>query len=179
MEAYRRQYFLTSPRIGFAVWQEDDLALAQSLWGNKHVSRLLAPTGAFTASAIRSRFALERENHNTHGVQCWPIFHRAKYTFMGCCGLRPRPHSGRAFEVGCNLLHQYWSQGYGTEAVSAATQYAVHIAKADAVFAGHHAQNSFSRKLVLSLGFVYAGEEYHPLFGTFHPLYVYPNTHAG
>ncbi len=36
-----REFFMETERIGFSKWQEDDLTLAETLWGNQQVTQYI------------------------------------------------------------------------------------------------------------------------------------------
>ena len=83
-----REYFLTTDRIGFSVWTEEDRDLALSLWGSPDVTRLICASGRFTRQEVFDRLALEADNYRRYSVQYFPIFARGDGDLIGCCGLR-------------------------------------------------------------------------------------------
>lgn len=42
-----REYFMKTGRLGFSVWEKDDLELAKLLWGEPEVTRLICALGYF------------------------------------------------------------------------------------------------------------------------------------
>ena len=52
-------YFLEFARLGFRSWQDEDLPLAMSLWGNSEVTKLIG--GPFTPEMVQERLAGEIE----------------------------------------------------------------------------------------------------------------------
>jgi len=72
-----REYFLTSDRLGFSLWTEDDLAYANTLWGDPAVTRYLVSDGVMTPDEVRERLIHEINNYLAHGIQYWPIFLKA------------------------------------------------------------------------------------------------------
>ncbi|HVZ17070.1 MAG TPA: GNAT family N-acetyltransferase, partial [Terriglobales bacterium] len=89
---------------------------------------------------------------------------------VGCCGLRP--YKPRIPELGFHLRQAFWGQGIAKEAATAVIEYAFAKLDVDAIFAGHYPENANSRKVLLSLGFQYIGEERYPPTGTMHPSYI-------
>src|SRR5216684_4242363 len=79
-------YFLKTERLGFSLWQPDDLPLAQALWGDAQVSRLIG--GPFSPQQVEQRLAREIAHLDSVGVQYWPLFLLRSGEFVGCCGLR-------------------------------------------------------------------------------------------
>lgn len=64
-----RTYFLKTDRIGFSQWQEGDMPLAESLWGDSAVTRYICASGRFTKENIENRLRQEIRNQQRFGVQ--------------------------------------------------------------------------------------------------------------
>lgn len=169
----RRDYFLCTPRIGFSLWAQQDGELARALWGDGQTTRYLCASGVFTGEQIQQRLQTEIRNQLEHGVQYWPIFALQSGVFLGCCGLRPYGQEPGVYELGFHLRSPHWGQGFGSEAAQAVIAYAFERLKASALFAGHHPDNANSRKTLLRLGFVPAGEQFYEPTGRMHPSYWY------
>lgn len=165
----KRDYFLTTERIGFSKWQEDDIELARMLWGDPQVTRFICASGKFSEEDIINRLNKEIENDIHFHVEYWPIFDKISNELIGCCGLRP--YKKNQYELGFHLRPKYWRQGYGSEAARAVIKYAYDILKADALFAGHHPNNKASSKVLVKLGFHYIGDEFYEPTGLYHPSY--------
>lgn len=164
-----RDYFLRTDRVGFSTWSLESIKLAELLWGNEDVTRLICASGKFTKEDIVQRLNQEIKNEERYGIQYWPIFDLATDTFIGCCGLRP--HKPGEFELGFHLRPEYWGQGYAVEAANAVIQHAFTVLKADMLFAGHNPNNTNSKKVLKKLGFIYIGDEYYEPTKLYHPSY--------
>jgi [ribosomal protein S5]-alanine N-acetyltransferase len=161
------EYFLTSKRLCFRQWTAADEPLALGLWGDPQVTQMLG--GPFTDEQIRQRLARHIAIMPEHGIQYWPIFLLETGEHVGCCGLQPyRP---RIPELGYHLRQKFWGQGFAKEAATAVIEYGFANLNIDAIFAGHPAENAASRKVLLSLGFQYTGEELYPPSGVIEPTY--------
>jgi [ribosomal protein S5]-alanine N-acetyltransferase len=163
-------YFLHSARLGFRSWTEADLPLAEALWADPHVTRFIG--GPFSPEMVRSRLQAEIENKRRFGVQYWPVFLLDGDAHLGCAGLRPCRLEPRIYELGSHLRPAFWGQGFAQEAARAAIDYAFSKLGAEALFAGHHPANEASRRLLLKLGFLPAGQELYPPTGLLHPSYL-------
>ena len=112
-----RTYFLTTDRLGFSHWNEDDLALAMTLWGDPRVSAFIG--GPFAAEevqcAARSR---DRNVGRIDKVQYWPVFLLQDGELAGCAGLRPygddEQHSGAGISLSARVLGAGPCSGSGT-----------------------------------------------------------------
>lgn len=164
-----RNYFLKTERIGFSIWEQGDLELAQLLWGNPEVTRLICASGIFSPEDIENRLNTEIANGAEHQVQYWPIFSLAANELIGCCGLRPRKPG--EYEMGFHLRPEFWRQGYAVEAANAVIEYAFTVLNADKLFAGHNPKNVASRKVLGKLGFTYIGDVFYAPTGLNHPSY--------
>ena len=163
-------YFLRSSRLGFRQWREDDLALAESLWGDARVTGLFG--GPFTPAKVRERLTDEIAHQRDHGMQLWPVFLLEDGRHTGCCGLRPYRPEERISELGYHLRPEFWGLGLASEAATAVIAYAFSRLGADALFAGHHPANEASRRVLLKLGFAYTGDAIYAPSGMLEPTYL-------
>lgn len=164
-----RNYFMRTDRIGFSNWQEDDISLANLLWGDSNVTKYICASGKFSADEIAARLKTEIETDHKYHVQYWPVFELSSNELIGCCGLRP--HGGKKYEIGFHLRPEFWRQGYAVEAATAVISYAFTVLHADALFAGHNPANTASQKVLQKLGFHYIGKEFYEPTGLYHPSY--------
>jgi [ribosomal protein S5]-alanine N-acetyltransferase len=163
------EYFLQTKRLGFRCWREEDLPLAMGLWGDPEVTALMG--GPFDADAVRARLAREIARMQENGIQYWPVFLLEDDRHVGCAGLQLYREEERTYELGYHLRQKFWGQGMAKEAARAVIEYAFGVLGLESLFAGHHPSNAASRKVLLSLGFAYAGEELYPPSGMIEPTY--------
>ncbi len=95
-------FFLTTARLGFRCWREDDLSLAAELWGDSDVMALMG--GPIEPDRVKARLAQEIERMRDIHIQYWPFFLLESGQFGGCAGLRPREHPAPTTAVP-QLLH--------------------------------------------------------------------------
>jgi [ribosomal protein S5]-alanine N-acetyltransferase len=173
-----RDYFLTTPRLGFSRWSQDDLPLALALWGDPEVSRYVG--GPFSHEQIQERLNQEIACMDEHGFQYWPIFVLASDEFAGCCGMRAYKPADQIPAFGFYLRPAFWGQGLATEAGRAAIGYTFESLGARAIFAGRHPKNASSHKALEKLGFRYTHGQLYPPTGLMHPSYLLERPmHAG
>jgi RimJ/RimL family protein N-acetyltransferase len=165
-----RAYFLTTARLGFGRWEPGDLPLALALWGDPGVTRLIG--GPLSAAAAEARLGAEIASLRAHSVQYWPIFLLADGAHAGCAGLRPYRPEDRIYELGFHLRPAYWGQGLATEAAQAVVTLAFETIGAAALFAGHHPENTPSRRVLEKLGFRFTHDELYAPTGLHHPSYL-------
>lgn len=170
-----REYFMKSERLGFSLWQEEDLEAAKLLWGESDVTRYICGPGVFTSDEIADRLALEIRNGREFHIQYWPVFFLETGELAGCCGLRPCREEAGAYEMGVHFRKKFWGQGYALEAARRVIEYAFCSVNAKKLFAGHHPENLRSSSLLKKLGFTYLEDEYYEPTGLMHPSYVMEN----
>jgi len=163
-------YFLTTYRLGFRCWTEDDFQLALELWSDPEVMRLVG--GPLGPEGVRMRLANEITQMEALGIQYWPIFLLKTGEHVGSVGLRPRVQDDRVFELGFHLRRAFWGKGYATEAAREVVEYAFETLAADALFAGHHPMNDRSRKVLEQLRFKSTSREHYPPIGMMEPTYL-------
>ncbi len=171
-----RHYFLTTDRLGFSHWNEDDLTLAMTLWGDPRVSAWIG--GPFAEEEVRARLAREIELHRAHKVQYWPVFLLHDGELAGCAGLRPYREDKQILELGFHFRPQYWGQGLAYEAAQAVIAFAFETLAIKALFAGHHPENAASERLLGKLGFRFTHQEFYPPTGLLEPAYLLANPKA-
>lgn len=164
-----RDFFLKTSRIGFSEWKQDDIKLAELLWGDPEVTRFICASGRFSENDIAIRLKKEIDNNVEHQVQYWPVFELKSDELIGCCGLRPYNES--QYEIGFHLRPKFWGQGYAVEAANAVIDYAFTVLQAEGLFAGHNPNNTASKKVLVKLGFSYIGDEFYEPTGLYHPSY--------
>jgi [ribosomal protein S5]-alanine N-acetyltransferase len=173
-------FFLRSERLGFRYWEQEDLPLAQCLWGDPEVARFIHARGVFAREEVAARLEREMNTQRRHGIQYWPVFLLSSQAFVGCCGLRPYQACPGTLELGVHLRPEFWHQGLAREAALSVMAHAFGTLKADALFAGHNPGNLASRGLLERLGFVYTHDEFYPPTGLQHPSYLLrrPESHS-
>ncbi len=163
-------YFLRPDRLGWRTWTPHDRALALLLWNDPDVMRLLG--GPFGEDKVDARLAVEAHNLLTHRVQDWPVFALTDGAHVGVCGLKPYRPEQSVFELGFHLHRADWNGGYATEAARAVIAYARDTLGVGELFAGHHPENTASRRVLEKLGFRYAYDEFYAPTGLAHPGYT-------
>ena len=166
------RYLLTTERLGFRVWAEDDLDLALGLWGDPEVTRLIYARGKLSEEQVRERLAQEITTERSHGVQYWPIFLLHHDEHVGCCGLRPYDEAKGILELGFHIRSRHWGRGYAAEAARAVMACAFERLGVAGLFAGHNPRNEASRYLLGKLGFRYTHDELYEPTGLEHPCYL-------
>jgi [ribosomal protein S5]-alanine N-acetyltransferase len=159
-------------RLEFRRWREEDLPLAVQLWGDAEVMRYIDVRGGLSDEQLRAKLQLEFGYARDFGTQYWPIFEKDNGDFVGCCGLKPWVHSPRqGFELGFHVIKAKWGRGYAPEAAEGVIDFARNDLKQSRLLAGHHPENSQSKKILESLGFVFLEHVFFKPTGLMHLSY--------
>ncbi len=164
------EYFLKTARLGFRCWSEADAPLALGLWGDPSVNAFLV--GPLTPDAIGARLKREISQMQKYELQYWPIFLLDGDVHVGCAGLQPYRMQEQIYELGFHLRREFWGRGLAQEAARGLIEHAFSSLNATALFAGHHPMNQESRRVLLKVGFIYAGEALYPPSGVIEPTYL-------
>ncbi len=167
-----RNYFLTTDRLGFGIWGQEDIEDAVALWEDPDVTRYIVAGGVMDRVQIKARLQKEIDTYARHHIQYWPAYLLETGELAGCCGLRPYDAEKDILEMGVHLKKKYWGLGLAAEACRAAILYSFEKLGAQALFAGHNPDNSASAKMLTRLGFTYTHDEYYPPTGMNHPSYL-------
>lgn len=68
------------------------------------------------------------------------------------------------WELGYNLMHKFWNQGYATEAAKAMLDFGIHVLGQKEFIACHAVENPASGAVMRKCGFVYEKNEMHTKF---------------
>jgi RimJ/RimL family protein N-acetyltransferase len=165
------RHFLTTERLAFRLWREEDLDLATTLWGDPDVTRFIDARAGLSRAEVQERLLREIGTQREHEMQYWPMFLRGTDDLAGCCGLRPHDPASRVYELGVHVRRVHWGKGLAHEASEAVIAHAFRDRGASALFAGHHPQNAVSERLLVRLGFRRTHEELYRPTGLMHPSY--------
>ncbi|OPJ56563.1 GNAT family N-acetyltransferase [Clostridium oryzae] len=167
-----KKYFISTERLGFSIWNDNDLPDAVELWGNTEVTKFITADGKMSEEQIKQRLRKEIDIYNKYNVQYWPIYIAETNENIGCCGLRPYDMEKNILEIGIHLKEKYWGKGYAREACLEVIKYAFENLGVDAIFVGHNPKNTASAKLIKKLGFTYTHDEFYAPTGLNHPSYL-------
>ncbi len=171
-EYIMKEFFLTTERLGFSVWNENDIFYALELWGNPEVTKFIVAGGTMLKEDVQQRLKKEIETFNNVNIQYWPIYFKETHENVGCCGVRPYDCEKNILEMGVHIKEQHWGIGIAQEACSKVIEYCFNTLKVKALFAGHNPKNISSAGLLKKLGFTYTHDEFYPPTGLYHPSYL-------
>lgn len=119
-----KKIFLNTKRLGFSMWNENDIDYALELWGNPEVTKFIVADGRMLKDQVYQRLNKEIETNNKVNIQYWPINLIETNKNIGCCGIRPYNSEKNIFEIGIHLKENYWGMEFAKEACSKVIEYA-------------------------------------------------------
>ncbi len=138
---------IRSARLAISTWSDEDVEVAQRLWGDPKVMEFIDVRGGLNHVQAKEKLQQEIDRQNEFGVQYWKVIFKDTGEAIGCCGLRPYDLPSRFYEIGFHIMSQYWGQGYATEAAKAVIDYAFNSMKVAKLFAGHNPKNSIAENV--------------------------------
>jgi len=93
--------------------------------------------------------------YKAHGIGRWAVIERASDSFVGWCGLkyeRQVREDMDYYDLGYRLRKPFWNKGFATEAAAASLKYGFQTMKLREIYAGAHAENIGSNKVLQKVG---------------------------
>ena len=106
---------------------------------------------------------LEEENISSDKIFQWGFVQKENGYLFGSGGINYNEEEN-LFELGYNIMHKFWNQGYTTEAAKAIIEFAVKELKQNELIAWHAIENPASGAVMRKCGFVYEKNEIHTKF---------------
>jgi RimJ/RimL family protein N-acetyltransferase len=131
--------------------------------GDSAVTRFVG--GPFSLEQVAQRLDREIASQNNFNIQYWPIFLLITDEHVGCAGMRIHKLEEKIYAMGFYPRPPFWGKGFSTEAGRAVITYAFDLPGAKALFAGHHPENTASRKVLAKLGFQFTHKQLYPPTG--------------
>jgi RimJ/RimL family protein N-acetyltransferase len=160
-------------RLRLRLWAPSDKLAFRAMNADRRVMEYFpAQLSAAESDAFVDRIY---EHQEVHGFSLWAVELRATSTFIGFTGLAvPRwdlPFTP-CVEIGWRLAHDYWGQGYATEAAKAALAFGFDELTLEEIVSFTAISNDRSRRVMQRLGMLHCENEdfYHPALPHMHPL---------
>lgn len=146
--AYARPPILSSERLIFHPFTEDDLPLLTKLHSDPEVQRTLG--GMWDAATIAQRLARFVTEQAERGHSKWKVFTRDG-EFIGRAGVSLFERTGE-LELGYTLARPFWGKGYASEAAAAVRDWAFRTLPVDHIIGFTDLQNLASQRVLERIG---------------------------
>ncbi len=118
MNGQGRKPLFETERICLREFDTADAHYLYALNSDPDVLRYTGDTPFMTSKAAEA-FIRDYDHYQRHGFGRWAVTLKPQQRFIGFCGLRSDPQTGEV-DLGFRFFAQYWSQGFATEAGTAA-----------------------------------------------------------
>ena len=164
-----RDYFMTTERLGFSLWREDDLPLATNLWANPRVSSLIG--GPSPPEEVGARLKREIECMVVNEVRILAHFSALERPVCWMRWIARRTDSMNAFSRWCPSAARELGPGFCWTARLSTSPSKLWVLK---VSPDIIPQTDASRRLIEKLGFHFTHDEFRAT-GLNHPSYLLAN----
>lgn len=168
------QVIVRTARLRLRPWRDEDKAPFRALNADPRVMAFFPSIlSAAESDALAERCqALIAQ----HGWGFWAVECKATQAFVGFVGLHAQPETlpfSPCVEIGWRLAHEYWGQGYASEAATAALRFGFDSLGLEEIVAFTAVGNLRSRAVMARIGMREDGPAGfgHPSLPPDHPLY--------
>ena len=168
------QVIVRTARLRLRPWRDEDKAPFRALNADPRVMACfpsLLSSSQSDALAERCQKFIEAQGWGFWAVEC-----NATQAFIGFVGLHAQPETlpfSPCVEIGWRLAHEYWGQGYASEAATAALRFGFDSLGLEEIVAFTAVGNLRSRAVMARIGMREDGPAGfgHPSLPPDHPLY--------
>lgn len=141
---------LETPRLNLLVFSEQD---TEGFFKMNNNSKVLLFTGdqAFKNKAAAKLFIQSYDHYQKYGYGRWTIRRKSDNAYLGFCGLKYH-ETTKEIDLGYRLDHEYWGNGYATEAAQACLDYGLNILNLTKIIGRAQAENKASIKVLEKIG---------------------------
>jgi RimJ/RimL family protein N-acetyltransferase len=146
---------IETDRLVLREWREEDAIQLLPIGQDERVRQFLGPK----MDAVGTRLLIEGQmlNQSLFGHCFWAMERRSDGELIGDCGLNPAPAGTPVegcIEIGWQLVHRAWGQGYAREAAEATLNWAWCNLLRDEIVSFTVPMNQRSRGLMERLGMI-------------------------
>jgi len=140
--------------------EPDDLPWLIEMRSSEAVNRYMGGAAMQNAEALTARMSFYLTCHEKFGFGFSVMTLKATGEKIGTSGLQPLEETGE-FEVGYNLVEEYWRQGFGYECAMAWLKYGFETAGLERIVAVADPANTGSWRIMEKCGMKYETNEEH------------------
>jgi len=155
-------------RLILRTLREDDIDHLMSIWGNEEVMQYSGGAGTKEMEIKSLRFYMNLFAEKRYSP--FAVILKHEHLFVGFCGFNP-PHQNGPVELMYHFAKDHWKKGYATEAAQACIIYAKSVLNLDRITAYIDPDNIKSENVLIKLGYLYKGIEFHSGSKKLEPFY--------
>ncbi|HXB35095.1 MAG TPA: GNAT family N-acetyltransferase [Puia sp.] len=145
---------MQTERTTLTLLQESDLpnmtAMAKEPDTFRYIKKLRVMSDSEYQQFLRVKLEQIRQQTGYH----WAVRLKSDGSWVGAVNLNPIGGT-RRLQIGCQLMRQYWGQGFASELTRRVLEFAIREADLKEVYGVFEKENIVSRRLLAKLGFVW------------------------
>lgn len=154
---------LESQRIYLRPFADGDLSLIQKLGSDELYRKTAGFATIHNLDEAQKILKIYQQHPNDYVICLKATDQPIGFVELSERGVDERSHLADTRELGFILLQEFWRQGYMTEALTLALDYAFTELKVSEVWAGHYENNHASANLLQKMGFEFKYDLQMPL----------------
>jgi ribosomal-protein-alanine N-acetyltransferase len=145
---------METERTIFTLLEEKDLPDMTAMSREPDTFRYLKKLRVMTDEQYQQFLRLKLEQIRQKTGYHWAVRLKSDNSWVGAVNLNPIGGTTR-LQIGCQLMRQYWGQGFASELMRQVLEFAIRDAGLKEVYGVFEKENLVSRRLLARLGFVW------------------------
>ena len=163
--------YIETPRLLLRDWKEEDLRTFTQMNQDSHVMEFFLKK--LTKEESRDFYNRINQEFREYGYGLYAIERKEDHSFIGYTGFHRITFDvdfAPGIEIGWRIGHEYWNNGFVTEAGKACMEYAKEHLPFSTVWSFTSLPNKRSERVMQKIGMTKVKEFPHPLVPVEHPL---------
>jgi [ribosomal protein S5]-alanine N-acetyltransferase len=145
---------MQSERTTLTLLQESDLPAMTVMAKEPDTFRYIKKLRVMTEEEYQRFLRVKLEQIRLGTGYHWAVWLKDGCDFVGAVNLNPIGGTTR-LQIGCQLMRQYWGQGYASELIRRVLEFAIREARLMEVYGVFEKENIVSRRLLAKLAFAW------------------------
>jgi ribosomal-protein-alanine N-acetyltransferase len=145
---------MQTERTTLTLLQESDLPNMTAMAKEPDTFRYLKKLRVMSDSEYQQFLQVKLEQIRQKTGYHWAVRLKPDGSWLGAVNLNPIGGT-RRLQIGCQLMRQYWGQGFASELTRRVLEFAIREADLKEVYGVFEKENIVSRRLLAKLGFVW------------------------
>ncbi len=144
---------METKRTTLTLLQDKDLPDMTAMAEEQDTFRFIRKLRIMTPEEYQRFLQLKLEQIRQKAGYHWAVWLKTDRSFVGAVNLNPIGGTSR-LQIGCQLKRHFWGQGFASELLKRALEFAIREAGLKEVYGVFEKENQASRRLLAKLGFI-------------------------